>query len=221
MKRTERGRATRRVSRGSPDAPSGDGSPNRSRIAARALAAGAPADAHDCYPIGNEMGPLASASRKKFTGHERDEETGVDYMLARYHRASMKRFLSVDPWFDVQPEKPQWWNSYGCVRNDPINGVDPEAREDLRTDDEKTMMADSDVPVPMGQASFGAEDGAEWGCAAECDEHTVARSHAHRDWTIRNSDGTTSYADPDEASRGDEENAASTKRTRRTQRGGK
>ena len=31
-------------------------------------AAGALADAHDYYPFGGEMGPVASSSRRKFTG---------------------------------------------------------------------------------------------------------------------------------------------------------
>ncbi|MEN6633479.1 MAG: RHS repeat-associated core domain-containing protein, partial [Candidatus Polarisedimenticolia bacterium] len=88
-------------------------------------ATGAVVEAHDYYPFGGEMGPVASSSRKKFTGHERDEETGLDYMLARYYPASMGRFLSVDPGFDVQPEDPQSWNLYGYVRNNPINATDP------------------------------------------------------------------------------------------------
>ncbi|MEN6630849.1 MAG: RHS repeat-associated core domain-containing protein, partial [Candidatus Polarisedimenticolia bacterium] len=91
-------------------------------------AAGALADAHDYYPFGGEMGPVASSSRKKFTGHERDEETGLDYMLARYYPGSMGRFLSVDPGFDVQPESPQSWNLYGYVGNNPVNAIDSDGR---------------------------------------------------------------------------------------------
>ncbi|MCE5247228.1 RHS repeat-associated core domain-containing protein, partial [bacterium] len=91
-------------------------------------AAGAHADAHDYYPFGGEMGPVASSSRKKFTGHERDEETGLDYMLARYHSPALGRFLSVDPGMDVQPENPQSWNVYNYVRNNPVNGTDPDGK---------------------------------------------------------------------------------------------
>ena len=92
-------------------------------------AAGALADAHDYYPFGGEMGPVASSSRRKFTGHERDEETGLDYMLARYYPASMGRFLSVDPGTDIRPEDPQSWNLYGYVRNNPVNATDPDGKE--------------------------------------------------------------------------------------------
>ncbi|MEN6631182.1 MAG: RHS repeat-associated core domain-containing protein, partial [Candidatus Polarisedimenticolia bacterium] len=91
-------------------------------------ATGAVVEAHDYYPFGGEMGPVGASSRRKFTGHERDEETGLDYMLARYYPASLGRFLSVDPGFDVQPEDPQSWNLYGYVRNNPVNATDPDGR---------------------------------------------------------------------------------------------
>ena len=39
-------------------------------------ATGAVVEAHDYYPFGGEMGPVGASSRRKFTGHERDEETG-------------------------------------------------------------------------------------------------------------------------------------------------
>ncbi|MEN6527049.1 MAG: hypothetical protein ABFD65_11235, partial [Candidatus Polarisedimenticolia bacterium] len=37
-------------------------------------ATGAVVEAHDYYPFGGEMGPVGASSRRKFTGHERDEE---------------------------------------------------------------------------------------------------------------------------------------------------
>ncbi len=88
---------------------------------------------HDYYPFGDEIvssgRTIASGSRRKFTGHERDEASGLDYMLARYHSPALGRFLSVDPGFDVQPENPQSWNLYAYVRNNPVNAVDPDGRE--------------------------------------------------------------------------------------------
>jgi len=95
-------------------------------------AAGAAVEAHDYYPFGGEMGPVRTSSRKKFTGLERDEETGLDYMLARNHSPALGRFLSVDPGLDVQPENPQSWNLYGYVRNNPVNATDPDGKKERR-----------------------------------------------------------------------------------------
>ncbi|MBP7147692.1 MAG: RHS repeat-associated core domain-containing protein [Acidobacteria bacterium] len=89
------------------------------------------AERHDYYPFGIEMrpsGPVGESSRRKFTGHERDEATGLDYMLARYHSPSPGRFLSVDPGFDVQVGDPQSWNSYAYVKADPLNATDPDGK---------------------------------------------------------------------------------------------
>jgi len=89
------------------------------------------AERHDYYPFGIEMrpsGPVGESSRRKFTGHERDEATGLDYMLARYHSPALGRFLSVDPGMDIQPEDPQSWNLYAYVRNNPVNASDPDGR---------------------------------------------------------------------------------------------
>jgi len=69
----------------------------------------------------------------KYTGHERefygagnvDNSDYLDYMHARYYNPNMGRFLSVDPGKDRDPHKPQSWNGYVYVRNNPINTVDP------------------------------------------------------------------------------------------------
>lgn len=91
---------------------------------------------HTYHPFGSEItdgtpsdGPL------KFTGHERDpdllgESSGaLDYMHARYYAANMGRFLSVDPtWESADLGRPQSWNRYSYVLNDPINMVDPDGK---------------------------------------------------------------------------------------------
>ncbi|MEN6525910.1 MAG: RHS repeat-associated core domain-containing protein, partial [Candidatus Polarisedimenticolia bacterium] len=92
-------------------------------------AAGGRLEGHDYYPFGGEMGAAGSASRRKFTGHERDEETGLDYMLARYYPASLGRFLSVDPLpGTAKPELPQTWNRFVYVEDSPVLSVDPDGR---------------------------------------------------------------------------------------------
>src|SRR5262245_48511858 len=94
---------------------------------------------HDYLPFGEECTTGACATNpragggqpKKFTGKERDGETGMDYFGARYHRAPLGRFTSVDPvvtWGDNLFD-PQRWNRYAYVRNSPLRYVDPDGRK--------------------------------------------------------------------------------------------
>jgi RHS repeat-associated protein len=65
-------------------------------------------------------------NRIKYTGKERDGETGLDYFLARYYSGAQGRFTSPDPLMaSAYIADPQTWNRYAYVRNDPINMVDP------------------------------------------------------------------------------------------------
>jgi RHS repeat-associated protein len=65
--------------------------------------------------------------RQKFGSKERDNETGLDYFLARYYSNTQGRFTSVDP-IVVTPERfidPQQFNLYSYVRNNPLRFIDP------------------------------------------------------------------------------------------------
>lgn len=68
----------------------------------------------------------------QFTGKERDAETGLDFMEARYYSSAQGRFTSPD----VMMGKPEWlvdpqrWNRYAYVRNNPLKYIDPNG-EDL------------------------------------------------------------------------------------------
>ncbi|MFA6454342.1 MAG: RHS repeat-associated core domain-containing protein, partial [Patescibacteria group bacterium] len=99
----------------------------------------------DYYPYGgirlDEKNGLFD-EKKKFTGHEYDAETGLNYMNARYQDGNIGQFLSIDPmFFDVGKDKaifkqqydkdmaallsnPQELNSYSYVVNNPINKKD-------------------------------------------------------------------------------------------------
>jgi RHS repeat-associated protein len=80
---------------------------------------------HRYSPFGEELAPEGSNSHThRFTGHERDNETGLDYMMARYYGAEMGRFLSPDPVLGT-PGNPQSWNRYAYVLNNPVKLVDP------------------------------------------------------------------------------------------------
>lgn len=68
-------------------------------------------------------------SNSRFTGKERDAETGLDYFGARYMSAAQGRFTSPDlPFADQHAEDPQSWNLYSYVRNNPLRYTDPTGR---------------------------------------------------------------------------------------------
>jgi RHS repeat-associated protein len=97
---------------------------------------------HHYLPFGDERpaGTDPTLNTKAFTGHERDTETGLDYMMARYYSSSLGRFMAVDPGDDTHPEDPQSWNKYSYVRNNPIGMRDPDGRI-AGVDDAAEVMA--------------------------------------------------------------------------------
>jgi len=61
----------------------------------------------------------------KFTGKERDSESGLDNFGARYMSSSMGRFMSVDPSsVSINKFNPQSWNRYSYTYNNPLRFVD-------------------------------------------------------------------------------------------------
>jgi RHS repeat-associated protein len=62
----------------------------------------------------------------RYTGKERDSESGLDYMDARYYGSTMGRFMSPDPILSSgHEEDPQTWNKYAYARNNPLRYTDP------------------------------------------------------------------------------------------------
>lgn len=87
----------------------------------------------DFYPWGGELQFLANDSNHyKFTGKERDAETGLDYFGARYYGNALGRWLTPD--WAAKPVAvpyavlgdPQSLNLYTYVRNIPTTGLDPD-----------------------------------------------------------------------------------------------
>jgi len=75
----------------------------------------------------------------RYTGKERDAESGNDYFEARYYASSMGRFLSPDWAAKEEPvpyatfDDPQSLNLYSYVRNNPLTRADKDGHcaEDL------------------------------------------------------------------------------------------
>jgi RHS repeat-associated protein len=85
---------------------------------------------HDYLPFGEEWNPRPSGQPRKFTGKERDQETGWDYFGARYYEASLARFTSIDPVTNLtaSAQNPQLWNRYSYSLNNPLRFVDPDGK---------------------------------------------------------------------------------------------
>jgi RHS repeat-associated protein len=94
---------------------------------------------HDYLPFGEECTTGACASNpavgagqpRKFTGKERDSETGLDYFGARYYGSKIGRFTTTDPVVDQKAVMvdPQLWNRYAYGRNNPLRYVDPDGKD--------------------------------------------------------------------------------------------
>ncbi|HRH40131.1 MAG TPA: RHS repeat-associated core domain-containing protein [Pyrinomonadaceae bacterium] len=64
--------------------------------------------------------------RQKFTGYQKDNETGLDFAEARYYNDSVGRFTAVDPLLaSGKSVNPQTFNRYVYSMNRPLTHTDP------------------------------------------------------------------------------------------------
>lgn len=86
----------------------------------------------DFQPYGREVQLCDKTPQHyKFTGKERDSESGLDNFGARYDASSLGRFMTPDPIFVTKHRliDPQEWNLYAYVRNNPTNLTDPTGKD--------------------------------------------------------------------------------------------
>src|SRR5689334_3228043 len=91
----------------------------------------------DLYPFGMEQYVYTNTCPQnyKFTGKERDTETGLDYFGARYYAAFLGRFVTPD--WAAKPTAipyakfgdPQTLNLYSYVENSPVDRADADGHE--------------------------------------------------------------------------------------------
>ena len=117
---------------------------------------------HNFFPFGGEIPSTSGGTRnqvptynqpkgisQKCTGKERDDESKLDYFLARYYSAPMGRFLSVDPDnADATLDDPRSWNAYAYTRNSPLGFVDP--------DGQIVLTASGIAALSLGACAVGA-----------------------------------------------------------------
>jgi RHS repeat-associated protein len=117
---------------------------------------------HDFLPFGEETSSsdpnrpvaagftLSDSATQRFTGKERDSESGLDYFGARYYGSALGRFSSPDPsaLAFADPTNPQSFNLYSYGWNNPLVNTDPTGMSCLDTSNGK------------------ADDGDGQGCAA-------------------------------------------------------
>jgi RHS repeat-associated protein len=75
---------------------------------------------------------LGALAASRYTGKERDTESGLDYFEARYYGSSMGQFMTPDPGWFLQADlgNPQTLNQYAYVLNNPLGSVDPDGLAD-------------------------------------------------------------------------------------------
>src|SRR6185437_13077197 len=120
----------------------------------------------DFYPFGGELTfTNTCAQNYKFTGKERDPETGNDNFGARYYSSSFGRFLSPD-WSAI-PEpvpyanltNPQTLNLYQYVEDDPETFADLDGHGDNGENGQNNNKSAQTSTTTCGQAALDATGG--------------------------------------------------------------
>jgi RHS repeat-associated protein len=93
--------------------------------------------------------------RSRYTGKERDSESGLDNFGARYDSSQYGRFMTPDLANIAgdldESGNPQSWNAYSYVQNNPVNSVDPDGNDCVFTQDDKAYVARGDCNnLPKG-----------------------------------------------------------------------
>ncbi len=96
------------------------------------------------YPFGQILTNSKSSGFdevRKYTGHQYDNDTGLNFMQARYQNGIEGRFWQQDPIIrELDNSKlgalltnPQMWNSYSYALNNPLKYVDPDGKFNIKT----------------------------------------------------------------------------------------
>jgi RHS repeat-associated protein len=98
----------------------------------------------DFYPWGGELQFVNNDSNHyRFTGAERDSESGLDYMGARHYSSGLSRFMTPDPsgLAAAHPGNPQSLNLYAYALNSPLSLMDPTGTDPCDTEPVAVALA--------------------------------------------------------------------------------
>ncbi len=110
----------------------------------------------DFTAFGTEVNHSNSCPQNyKFTGYERDTESGLDYATHRYYSSRLGRFTSADP-LKGNVRNPQSLNRYTYVLNNPCNLIDPSGLCDVVAGGLNNSPASQAIANFAG--SIGADD---------------------------------------------------------------
>ena len=111
-------------------------------------------------PFGTEISPPVIEDHYRFTGKERDAESGLDYFGARYYASSMGRWMSPDPsrLYYADPENPQSLNLYSYILNNPLKNVDPNGLYCSYGSTDVDVADDSQYDMHSSQSECTAKD---------------------------------------------------------------
>jgi RHS repeat-associated protein len=133
----------------------------------------------DYLPFGEEWcgaavcGSVTLGQPRRFTGKERDVETGLDYFGARYFRPNLGRFTTVDPGQKTAENliDSQRWNRYAYALNNPFKFIDPDGRDALWV---KHPNGTATLVIPVKFSGSGATDANVAAMVANANRVTVA-----------------------------------------------
>jgi RHS repeat-associated protein len=86
----------------------------------------------------------AAPKRYRYSGKERDGESGLYYYGARYFASWLGRWTSADPILDLGR------NLYSFVLNNPVRLIDPDGRQSEPPDDEEEDLMNGGITIKAG-----------------------------------------------------------------------
>jgi len=113
-------------------------------------------------PYGKEYNAQMGTNHYKFTGKERDDESGLDFFGARYYGSSSGRWMSPDWSAKQEPvpyaklNNPQSMNLYAYVGNSPLIRIDRDGHEWQFNGNDKVTKEQVQKAFEAGVKSQGA-----------------------------------------------------------------